>query len=68
MLAGAVASRRSDWARARREFEAALPLDETDCDIPISLGSVLGQQGDWPAAFAAFARAADCLVNARGAP
>jgi tetratricopeptide (TPR) repeat protein len=61
VLAGAVAARRTDWPRARAEFEAALPLDETDCDIPMSLGSVLGQQRDWTPAFTAYARAAQCL-------
>jgi tetratricopeptide (TPR) repeat protein len=58
VLAGAVAARRLDWPRARSEFEAALPLDETDCDIPQSLGSVLGQLHEWRPAFTAYARAA----------
>ena len=62
VLAGAIAARRSDWDRAGREFEAALPLDETDCDIPVSLGSVRGQQRNWPAAFTNYARATECLV------
>jgi tetratricopeptide (TPR) repeat protein len=65
VLAGAVASRRSDWSRARHEFAAALPLDETDCDIPMSLGSIRSQQRDWPAAFDAFVRAAECLVGSQ---
>lgn len=63
VLAGAVATRRAEWERAGREFEAALPLDETDCDIPVSLGAVRGQQRDWHAAFTSYARAADCLVD-----
>lgn len=65
VLAGAVAARRLDWDRAASEFEAALPLDETDCDIPLSLGSVRGQRREWPAAYAAYARAASCLTDSQ---
>jgi tetratricopeptide (TPR) repeat protein len=65
VLAGAVAARRDDWTRARAEFETAQPLDETDCDIALSLGSVLGHLRDWPPAFTAYARAAECLVTSQ---
>jgi tetratricopeptide (TPR) repeat protein len=65
VLAGAVAARRGDWPRARAEFETALPLDESDCDIPVSLGSVLGEQREWAAAYTSYARAALCLVGSQ---
>jgi len=36
-LAGSIASARNQWPRAQTEFEAALTLDQTDCDIPLRL-------------------------------
>jgi tetratricopeptide (TPR) repeat protein len=63
-LSGAIAAARSDWPGAQVEFEAALALDQSDCDIPLSLATVLGRQGTWRQAAERFAGAAECLVDA----
>jgi tetratricopeptide (TPR) repeat protein len=65
MLAGAIAAARTDWDRAVREFEAALPLDETDCDISLSLATARGTRREWRDAATHFERAATCLVDAQ---
>ena len=62
---GSIASARNEWPRAQAEFEAALKLDETDCDIPLALAGVLARLESWTAASQRFGSSAECLVQAQ---
>jgi tetratricopeptide (TPR) repeat protein len=62
-LAGSIASARNEWPRAQAELEAALKLDETDCDIPLALAGVLARLESWAAAAQRFGSSAECLVQ-----
>ena len=64
-LAGSIASARTEWPRAQAEFDAALKLDETDCDIPLALAGVLARRESWTASSQRFGSSAECLVQAQ---
>ena len=62
-LAGSIAGGRNEWRRAQAEFETALRLDETDCDIPLALAGALARLESWPASAQRFGSSAECLVQ-----
>ena len=60
-LAGIIAVRRQQLAVARAKFEEARQRDESDCEVPFYLGTVLVEQRDWARSAEAFISASGCF-------
>ena len=60
-LAGIIAVRRQQLAVARAKFEESRQRDESDCEVPFYLGTVLVEERDWTRSAEAFIAAAGCF-------
>jgi tetratricopeptide (TPR) repeat protein len=60
-LAGIIAVRRQQLAVARAKFEEARQRDESDCELPFYLGTVLVEEREWARSAEAFIAAAGCF-------